>query len=117
MMADSSLFVAQWRNEAGAAEFLALHERVIVVPHWTLIAPFAITLGVAALPLVRRRHRRRSDHCARCGYDLRGTPERCPECGGACHRGRARGRAGKVSEVTIPTAPRSQNPYPRNRLG
>lgn len=33
MMADSSLFVAQWRKERGAAEFLALHERSIVVPH------------------------------------------------------------------------------------
>jgi hypothetical protein len=48
---------------------------------------WAIALSSAVVPTVvtcverRRRLRRRAGHCHRCGYDLRETPDRCPECG------------------------------------
>lgn len=54
------------------------------VPYWFFVLVF---LGVAAPGMISfRRHRRearlaRSNCCLTCGYDLRATPDRCPECG------------------------------------
>jgi hypothetical protein len=53
---------------------------------WLLGVPVPAVLAAAAiLPVAwgTRRYRKRSaaGHCATCGYDLRATPDRCPECG------------------------------------
>ena len=42
---------------------------------------FATLPGVRAARAVRRRHHTATGRCAHCGYDLRATPDRCPECG------------------------------------
>jgi hypothetical protein len=51
---------------------------------WMPAALFAALPSAAGLRAVRRRRagaRERSRSCATCGYDLRATPDRCPECG------------------------------------
>ena len=49
----------------------------LTVPHWFII------LVAAALPAIclMRRSQPAPGACKTCGYDLRATPERCPECG------------------------------------
>jgi hypothetical protein len=52
----------------------------LVLPCWFLQFTSAIPF-VALIVARRRRSRRPTGFCANCGYDLRATPERCPECG------------------------------------
>ena len=52
-----------------------------VVPHWFLAATTAAPVLWRMVPLLRRRARRAAGACQRCGYDLRATPGRGPECG------------------------------------
>ena len=57
--------------------------RAVWIPCWLLCVGFAV------LPLLWLQRRWRRDHyigqghCSTCGYDLRATPDRCPECGTA----------------------------------
>ena len=51
----------------------------VVVPHWTVPAVFGVL--PVTVHMFRRRRRHRAGLCPSCGYDLRATPGRCPECG------------------------------------
>ena len=53
----------------------------IYFPLWVPVVLFGLFPGI--LFFRRRRERKRSivGFCAVCGYDLRATPDRCPECG------------------------------------
>jgi hypothetical protein len=60
---------------------LSIRYRLVSAPYW-LIALAAAAPAAALLPgVLRRRAWRRTGRCSGCGYDIRATPDRCPECG------------------------------------
>ena len=63
--------------------FMSVPKRVFITAFLCVIG----TGGIGTLYLAERdeirKLRRKSGCCVKCGYDLRGTPDRCPECGSA----------------------------------
>lgn len=51
-------------------------------PIWLPLLLVSAALGAdVAIAYRQERRRRRAGLCRHCGYDLRASPERCPECG------------------------------------
>jgi hypothetical protein len=62
-----------------ASEATTFH--LVSIPYWWFLAlavPFPV---IAAVRSYRRRRRLRMNLCVNCGYDLRHSPGKCPECG------------------------------------
>jgi hypothetical protein len=83
------VFWYHWPARTMAGKLVRV-ERGVEARYWVLVA------ATAAMPLSRLggwMHRRRVRRrvalglCPRCGYDLRATPGRCPECGDAALTG------------------------------
>jgi hypothetical protein len=55
----------------------------IIFPHWFLALLLAILPSLYLRAVMSARRNSRAGRCAACGYDLRATPDRCPECGAA----------------------------------
>ena len=73
-------------DSVGRARWVRVH-----APHGMAAAlaalPFATAAAAGVLRWDRRRRRRRAGQCPRCGYDVRATPQRCPECGAVSRSG------------------------------
>jgi hypothetical protein len=54
--------------------------KMVVIPYWAIALVFLFAPLQRILTLHGRREFARG-FCQQCGYDLRATPERCPECG------------------------------------
>jgi len=50
-------------------------------PHWFISILLIVPPAMVLRRVMRLRYRRRAGLCPACGYDLRATPDRCPECG------------------------------------
>ena len=55
--------------------------RDLCVPHWSLLAASGVLSGIGLRRTFMQRHAGASGVCPTCGYDLRASPQRCPECG------------------------------------
>jgi hypothetical protein len=53
-----------------------------LIPHWAVAIPLVFwVLHRLFGPAAERQRRLRKGQCVHCGYDLRASAERCPECG------------------------------------
>jgi hypothetical protein len=53
----------------------------VVMPVWSIVLLLSAISALYTRQWLLNRKRRRPGLCSACGYDLRATPERCPECG------------------------------------
>ena len=58
-----------------------MNRNAVSIPYWSLFAVTTAIMVFTTWRWLRTRRRQQRGFCSVCGYDLRATPERCPECG------------------------------------
>ena len=69
-----------------SVSLLATEGRGVFIGSFFVLLPLALVAALiidhpVALRTAKRRKRKKLGLCLKCGYDLRGSRERCPECG------------------------------------
>jgi hypothetical protein len=90
-LVNMSVFFNQNSNGYGHAGFAFIRQTdampneypnwAMIVPHWSIVAVSVIAPMAWSLCFWRNRTRNLQGLCLQCGYDLRATSDRCPECG------------------------------------
>ena len=94
LLAKSAALRTEWvANRTKRSELMMMRDRAIENEERVNYAGPVLLLGISGWVVYGRIFRRRvaarraAGLCVHCGYDLRATPERCPECGAAADRG------------------------------
>jgi hypothetical protein len=82
----SSCGPVHWHfEEYQSMSFGAVEWRYVNAPYWFVFLASGAWPTISLARMLRRRARTwkpdRAGRCLACGYDLRATPDRCPECG------------------------------------
>jgi hypothetical protein len=83
-------------READAHRDVQHRSLTLRFPCWLAVLVLAVPSASWLAARIVKRRRRSRQTCLICGYDLRATPERCPECG------------------TVPAASRSEDPLTKS---
>jgi hypothetical protein len=74
-----------WSSKGlGGADHMVAWERSstsVSFPLWILVIPGSAAFFIWVVRAIKRYTLRGEGGCATCGYDMRATPVRCPECG------------------------------------
>lgn len=78
-----------WYADSSGPNRSNLNGWSLLVPHRYLVIALMLLPVWQVLLHWRRSRRMRTGACVECGYDLRASPERCPECGSAIFKAEA----------------------------